>query len=133
MFQYLKKKYLIFSSLIGYIAIIVFLLATGCFFGYFRVATTCAKLRLCHIRRLVRFSALGIYVLIPAITMRSFSEEIKSGTLEILTTRPLSEIQIILGKYLPPCFGSILTTANGGVLHHGLSAWYCKSNIDSGV
>ena len=37
--------------------------------------------------------------LISAITMRSFSEEKKSGTIEILTTKPLSDMQIILGKY----------------------------------
>jgi ABC-2 type transport system permease protein len=39
-------------------------------------------------------------LLIPAVTMRMFSEEKKSGTLEILATRPVSETQIILGKYL---------------------------------
>jgi ABC-2 type transport system permease protein len=37
--------------------------------------------------------------LISAITMRSFSEEKKSGTIEIITTKPLSDFQIILGKY----------------------------------
>jgi ABC-2 type transport system permease protein len=37
--------------------------------------------------------------LIPAITMRSFSEENKTGTIELLTTRPITDIQIILGKY----------------------------------
>jgi ABC-2 type transport system permease protein len=38
--------------------------------------------------------------LISAITMRSFSEEKKSGTIEIITTKPLSDMQIILGKYV---------------------------------
>src|SRR5215468_11018522 len=38
-------------------------------------------------------------LLIPAITMRMFSEERKAGTLEILVTRPVTELQIILGKY----------------------------------
>jgi ABC-2 type transport system permease protein len=38
-------------------------------------------------------------LLIPAITMRMFSEEKKAGTLEILVTRPVTELQIILGKY----------------------------------
>jgi len=38
--------------------------------------------------------------LIPAITMRSFAEEKKSGSLELLMTRPLTEFQIVLSKYL---------------------------------
>ena len=45
---------------------------------------------------------LGPYVfmfLVPAITMRMFSEEKKSGTMEILFTRPLNDYEIILGKY----------------------------------
>jgi ABC-2 type transport system permease protein len=37
--------------------------------------------------------------LIPAITMRSFAEEKKTGTIELLFTRPISDLSIILGKY----------------------------------
>jgi ABC-2 type transport system permease protein len=40
-----------------------------------------------------------LLLLIPAITMRSFSEEFKTGTFEILQTRPLSRWQIVMGKY----------------------------------
>jgi len=45
-----------------------------------------------------------LLLLIPAITMRSFAEEFKTGTFEILQTRPLSRWQIVLGKY----FGSLI-------------------------
>ena len=38
-------------------------------------------------------------VLIPAVTMRSFAEEINTGTIELLSTRPVTELEIILGKY----------------------------------
>ncbi len=94
-----KELHQFFSNLTGYIAIILFLLVNGLFlfvlkdsnlfdFGY---AT------------LDRFFELAPWILIflvPAITMRSLSEEIKSGTLEILRTKPLSCRQIVLGKYL---------------------------------
>ncbi len=87
-----------FSSLTGYIAIILFLLVNGLFlfvlkdsnifdFGY---AT------------LDKFFELAPWVLIfliPAIAMRSLSEEIRSGTFEILRTKPLSCRQIVMGKY----------------------------------
>lgn len=99
MFAIFKKEIQqFFSSLIGYIAIIVFLLVLGLFiwvfpdtnifdFGY---AT------------LDSFFSIAPYIfifLIPAITMRSFAEEINTGTIELLSTRPVTEIQIILGKY----------------------------------
>ena len=42
--------------------------------------------------------------LIPAITMRMFSEEKRGGTLELLLTRPIRDIDIILGKYLAGVF-----------------------------
>jgi ABC-2 type transport system permease protein len=47
--------------------------------------------------------------LIPAITMRAFSEEVKSGTIELLFTKPLSKWQIVLGKYLASCFLILLS------------------------
>lgn len=93
-----KELQQFFSNLTGYIAIILFLLVNGLFlfvlkdsnlfdFGY---AT------------LDKFFELAPWILIflvPAITMRSLSEEIKSGTFEILRTKPLSCWQIVLGKY----------------------------------
>jgi ABC-2 type transport system permease protein len=93
-----KELQQFFSNLTGYIAIILFLLVNGLFlfvlkdsnlfdFGY---------------ASLDRFFELAPWVLIflvPAIAMRSLSEEIKSGTFEILRTKPLSCRQIVLGKY----------------------------------
>ncbi|MEP6594600.1 MAG: gliding motility-associated ABC transporter permease subunit GldF [Ginsengibacter sp.] len=87
-----------FSSLTGYIAIVLFLLVNGLFlfvlkdsnifdFGY---AT------------LDKFFELAPWILlflIPAITMRSLSDEFRTGTFEILQTRPLTKWQIVLGKY----------------------------------
>jgi ABC-2 type transport system permease protein len=41
--------------------------------------------------------------MVPAITMRSFSEELQTGTYEMLATKPLSETQILLGKFFATC------------------------------
>ena len=99
MFAIFKKEITqFFSSLIGYIAIIVFLLVLGLSmwiypdtnildFGYASLDSFFG-------------SAPYIFIfLIPAITMRSFAEEINTGTIELLSTRPVTELQIILGKY----------------------------------
>jgi ABC-2 type transport system permease protein len=100
MFSIAKKElHQFFSSLTGYLTIILFLLVNALYlfvlkdsnifdFGY---AT------------LINFFELAPWVfifLIPALAMRSFSDEFKSGTFETLQTRPLTKWQIVWGKYL---------------------------------
>ena len=88
-----------FSSLIGYIVIGVFLLMMGLvmfvFPDYSILNTNFASLD-----QLFDIAPMIFLFLIPAITMRSFSEENQTGTIELLMTRPLKEWQIILGKFL---------------------------------
>ncbi len=72
--------------------------------------------------------------LIPAITMRSFSDEIKAGTMELLTTKPLTDIQIILGKYFAATLlvtFTIIPTFLYFLAVHQLS--YPVGNIDAGA
>ncbi|MDB5284534.1 MAG: gldF [Bacteroidota bacterium] len=93
-----KEVQQFFSSLVGYIAIIVFLLVLGLFVWVFPDVNILDS----GYATLDSFFAIAPYIfifLIPAITMRSFAEEINTGTIELLTTRPVTEIQIILGKY----------------------------------
>ena len=100
MFAITKKELnQFFSSLTGYITITLFLLINGLFlfilkdsnifdFGY---AT------------LDKFFELAPWIflfLIPALSMRTLSEEYRSGTFEILRTRPLTAWQVVAGKYL---------------------------------
>ncbi len=94
-----KELQQFFSSLIGYLAIIVFLLVLGLFIWIFPDTNVLDS----NYATLDSFFYIAPYIfifLIPAITMRSFAEEINTGTIELLFTRPLSEIQIVLGKYL---------------------------------
>ena len=91
-----------FSSLTGYIAIIVFLLANGLVLFVFD--NNVFDFGYATLDRFFELAPWILLLLIPAITMRSFAEEFKTGTYEILQTLPLSRWQIILGKY----FGSLI-------------------------
>jgi ABC-2 type transport system permease protein len=88
-----------FSSLIGYIAIIVFLLVLGLFMWIFP-DTSILEFGYATLDSFFSIAPYIFIFLIPAITMRSFAEEINTGTIELLSTRPVTELQIILGKYL---------------------------------
>jgi ABC-2 type transport system permease protein len=87
-----------FSSLTGYIAIIVFLLVNGLVLFVFD--ENILDFGYATLDRFFQLAPWVLLLLIPAITMRSFSEEFKTGTFEILQTRPLKRWQIVAGKYL---------------------------------
>ncbi|MGI8892334.1 MAG: gliding motility-associated ABC transporter permease subunit GldF [Bacteroidia bacterium] len=89
------------NSLIGYVVIIVFLLTIGLFMWVFP-GTDFNVLNngYAAIDPLFIMAPWVFMFLIPAITMRTFAEEKKTGTIEILFTRPLTELQIIFAKYL---------------------------------
>lgn len=88
-----------FSSLIGYLTIAIFLLIAGLFLWVFP-DTNILDYGASSLEYLFTLAPWILMFLIPAITMRSFAEEFKSGTIEILATRPITDRQIILGKYL---------------------------------
>ena len=91
-----------FSSLTGYIAIIVFLLVNGLMLFVFD--NNIFDFGYATLDRFFQLSPWILLLLIPAITMRSFADEFKAGTYEILQTRPLRRSQVIAGKY----FGSLI-------------------------
>ena len=103
MFQIFKKELNSFlDSLIGYIVIGVFLIATGLFTWFFK--DNILDFGYADMSLFFQISPFIFLFLIPAITMRAFSEEVKSGTIELLFTKPLSKWQIVFGKYLASCF-----------------------------
>lgn len=88
-----------FSSLIGYIAIGVFLLLVG-FMVWFVPEGNILDAGYANLDRFFfNVTPFVLVMLIPAITMRSFSEEMQSGTIELLATRPLTDTDIIFGKF----------------------------------
>ena len=99
MFTILKKEInSFFNSLIAYIIISVYLVITGLFVWVFPDYNV-LDYGYADLNTLFSLSPYFFMFLIPAVTMRSFSEEKRSGTLELLLTRPLSDWDIILGKY----------------------------------
>ncbi len=87
------------NSLIGYITITVFLLVNGLFLFVFPTDFNVLNYGYAGLYGLFSIAPYVFLFLIPAITMRFFADEKKTGTIELLLTRPLSDIQIILGKY----------------------------------
>jgi len=98
----LKEINAFLNSLIAYIVIAVFLTAMGLLLWVFP-DTSILQYGFADLSIMFFFAPYIFMFLIPAITMRSFAEEKKSGTMELLLTRPLSDWQIILGKYFSGC------------------------------
>ncbi len=88
-----------FSNLTGYIAIIVFLLLNGLMLFVFP-ETDILSFGYATLEKFFELAPWILLLLIPAITMRSFSEEFRMGTYETLQTVPLSRSRLIAGKYL---------------------------------
>lgn len=88
-----------FNSLTGYIVIIVFLLINSLFIWVFDGPLNIPEGGYATLDSLFFIAPWVFLMLIPAVTMRSFSEEKRSGTLDLLLTRPLSYMQIIGSKY----------------------------------
>ncbi|MEM7108471.1 MAG: gliding motility-associated ABC transporter permease subunit GldF [Bacteroidota bacterium] len=87
------------NSLIAYIVISVFLAGIGLLMWVFP-DTSVMEYGYADMETLFRLGPYVFMFLIPAITMRMFAEEKKAGTMELLLTKPLTDWQIIFGKYL---------------------------------
>ena len=97
---FLKEIRSFLSSLIGYVVMGVFLLITGLFLWVFPGDTNLLDMGFASLDSLFFVTPWVFIFLIPAITMRSFSEERRTGTIELLLTKPLSEWHIVMAKYL---------------------------------
>lgn len=101
MFSLLKKEITsFFGSLTGYVVVFVFLLATGLFLWVFPGNFNIPDSGYASLDGLFGLAPWVYLFLVPAITMRLFAEEKRLGTMEVLLTRPLSVLQIVLAKYL---------------------------------
>lgn len=91
------------SSLTGLLVILFFLLITGLFLWVFpneATGTNIIENGFASLESLFSIAPWVFLILIPAVSMKLFSEENKTGTLELLLTKPLTEFEIVLAKYL---------------------------------
>jgi len=93
-----------FSNIMGYLVIGIFLLINGLFLWVFKGGYNIFDAGFADLTPLFELAPWILLFLIPAVTMRAFSEEIKMGTFELLVTKPISLRNIVLGKY----FGAVI-------------------------
>jgi ABC-2 type transport system permease protein len=100
---FLKEVQSFFSSLVGYVVIGVFLVILGLVMWVFP-DTSILHYKYATLETLFSMAPFIFTFLVPAITMRSLAEEKQTGTIEMLATKPISDLDIILGKF----FASVL-------------------------
>ena len=103
-FIFLKELRSFFNSAVAYIVMVVFLIIMGYFF-----VSNLFLMNMASLRTVFELTPFLLLFFAPAMTMRLISEEKKSGTLELLMTKPVREFEIILGKFLASWVLFILT------------------------
>jgi len=122
-----------FSSLVAYITIAAFLIVTWLFLWVFPDSSI-LDYGYAGLDSFFNLAPFIFMFLIPAITMRSFAEEKKDGTFELLATRPVTDWDIVLGKFLASLsiiFLTLLPTLiyYFTIYHLGV----VKGNVDAGA
>ncbi len=134
MIAVLQKEFSGFlSSLVAYITIGVFLLVIGLFLWVFPDSSI-LEYGYAGLDSLFNTAPYIFMFLIPAITMRSLAEEKREGTFELLATRPLTDWDIVLGKYLA-CILLVLFALLPTIIYY-ISVYQLgapKGNVDSGA
>lgn len=97
---YIKEIKSFLSSIIGYIFMGVFLIISGLFLWVFPNVNNIMEAGLADMQGFFTLSQFLFLFLVPAITMRSFAEERRTGTMDLLLTKPLTDMQIIGAKFL---------------------------------
>ena len=88
-----------FTSTIAYLTIGIFLLINGLFLWVFDDGFNILNAGFADLTSFFYLAPWILIFLIPAITMKTFADEFRSGTIEILKTRPITNITLVLGKF----------------------------------
>src|SRR5690554_7570955 len=89
-----------FSGIIGYLVVAIFVVINGLFLWVFKGDFNIFDSGFADVTPFFELAPWVLLFLVPAVCMRAFSDEKKSGTLELLLTKPLTVNQIVFGKYL---------------------------------
>lgn len=133
---YLLKKEIsaFFSSLTGYMVIVVFLVANGLFMWIFPGDTNVLESGYATLDTFFMMAPWIFLFLIPAVTMRSFAEERKAGTMEFLLTKPLTYTEIVMAKFFGSLVLVLLSLVPCLVFYYSISALgNPPGNLDKGA
>ncbi len=130
---YFKEIRSFLSSLTGMVVIGIFLVVTALFLWVLPGNMNVIDNGYANLDGLFSIAPFVFLFLVPAISMRALAEEKKSGTLELLLTRPLSELQIVLAKYLANFTLVILAVLPTLIYYFSIyQLAYPVGNVDSG-
>lgn len=131
---FLKEIRSFLSSFLGYIVIVVFLTVIGLFLWVFPTAFNVLDFGYANVDGLFVIAPFVFLFLVPAVTMRSFADEQKSGTIELLLTRPISDLQIILAKFFAACLLVVFSLLPTLIYYFSVyQLGFPPGNIDSGA
>jgi len=129
-----KELRTFFSNATGYIVIGIFLILTGLFLWIIPGEYNILDSGYANVDGLFYLAPWLFLFICPAVTMRLFAEEMQTGTWELLITKPVSKMNIVLGKYFAGL--AVVTAALIPVLIYYFSVSYLAEpvgNIDSGA
>lgn len=122
-----------FSNITGYLVIAIYLISNSLILWIIPGNNNVFDNGIVSINPLFQISPWLFLFLIPAITMRSFAEEKRLGTLELLLTKPLSETQIILSKFFASLIVVILAIIPSLVFYFSVMNMSSEGEIDNGA
>ncbi|MCL2598080.1 MAG: gliding motility-associated ABC transporter permease subunit GldF [Paludibacter sp.] len=131
---YKKELSSFFSNATGYIVVGIFLMLTGLFLWVIPGSYNILQAGYANVDGLFILAPWLFLLLCPAICMRLFAEEKQTGTWEILVTKPISPLQIILGKFFA-AFSLVVIALLPTILYYFSVAWIADPfwNVDSGA
>lgn len=121
-----------FGSPIGYLVIAIFLLLNGLFLWVFEGDFNILNSGFADLTPFFTIAPWILIFLIPAVTMKSFSEEIKQGTIELLVTKPISIWEVVLGKFFGALILIIIAIIPTTIYVFVISNLSLQTNVDFG-
>lgn len=130
---YLREIRSFLNSLIGYIIISVFLVITGLFLWVFPLDFNILEMGYANLDGLFMVAPFVFLFLVPAITMKSFAEEKRLGTIELLLTKPLTDLEIILAKFFADITLLVISLLPTLIYYYSVyRLGFPKGNLDQG-